>query len=185
MPPDSDHDSDRQLLQSLKLGDSEAAGILVERLTPLISRLVFRLTGWNPDTQDLVQDVFVNIQANSDSFKAHSKLETWVTAIVINRCRNWHRTKARQPTVSAMEINALSEDATTPQVEINESVRAALRQLNPADRELVVLRYLEEKSLDEISTSTGIRKNTIEVKLHRARQKMQAAFHAGEKEPQS
>lgn len=84
-----------------------------------------------------------------------------------------------------MGITELVDDVTVPQCETDESVREALRQLNSSDRELVVLRYLEEKSLDEISQTTGIRKNTIEVKLHRARQRMMTAILAGEKEPQS
>lgn len=185
MPPDSDHDNDRELLQRLRSGDEAAAEILIERLSPLVSRLVFRLTGWNSDNQDLVQDVFLNIQANSHSYRGDSKLESWVTTIVVNRCRNWHRSRARQPIVCSMGITELVDDVTVPQCETDESVREALRQLNSSDRELVVLRYLEEKSLDEISQTTGIRKNTIEVKLHRARQRMMTAILAGEKEPQS
>lgn len=182
MPPDSDDIRDKQLLALLGTGDEKAAGVLLDRLSPLVSRLVFRLTGWNSDNQDLVQDVFLNIQAKADSFRGDSKLESWVTTIVINRCRNWHRTKARQLSVSSTDVNEVTDIVSRPHCEVDDSIRMALRQLLPPDRELVVLRYLEEKSLDEISLLTGLRKNTIEVKLHRARQRMQAVIKASEKE---
>ena len=52
---------------------------------------------------------------------------------------------------------------------MQEEVQLALHSLSADLRELVVLRYLEEMSLAEITKTLGIRKNTLEVRLHRAR----------------
>lgn len=173
MSQEADKNEISQLLQAVNEGDREAADELVHRLTPLISRLVFRLTGWHPDTQDLVQDVFLNLQRSWRTFAGRSQLKTWVTSIVINRCRNWHRSRSRTPNQAGIVVEELIDDARPGiSLEDRESLRHALRSLNENDRELIVLRYLEEMDLDEISRLTGIRKNTIEVRLHRARTRM-------------
>ena len=173
MSQEADNQEISQLLQAVSEGDREAANELVHRLTPLISRLVFRLTGWHPDTQDLVQDVFLNLQRSWQTYAGRSQLKTWVTSIVINRCRNWHRSRSRTPNEAGIVVEELIDDARPGiSLEDRETLRHALRSLNENDRELIVLRYLEEMDLDEISRLTQLRKNTIEVRLHRARKKM-------------
>lgn len=177
MSQDADNQEISELLDALSAGDRAAANDLVRRLTPLVSRLVFRLTGWHPDTQDLVQDVFLNLQRSWKSFDSRSQLTTWVTSITINRCRNWHRTQSRTPSQSGIVVEELIDDARRGiSLEDQENLRRALRCLSASDRELIVLRYLEEMDLDEISEMTGTKKNTIEVRLHRARHRMMEAM---------
>lgn len=178
MSQDADNQEISKLLRALSEGDREAADVLVHQLTPLITRLVFRLTGWHADTQDLVQDVFLNIQRSWQSFQGQSQLQTWVTAIVLNRCRNWHRTQNRSPDRASVVVEELTDDRppSGASLEDRESLRQALRSLNDKERELIVLRYLEEMDLEEMSRLTQVRRNTLEVRLHRARQKMLQAM---------
>ena len=55
-------------------------------------------------------------------------------------------------------------------------MREAVTSLKPAERELIVLHYLENRSADELATLLGVSKNTLDVRLHRARQKLKATL---------
>ncbi len=166
---------DRDLLAEVRRGDRCAAATMVERLTPIVSRMVFRLTGWHEDTQDLIQNVFLAVQQSADSFRGDSKLETWVTSITIHCCRQWIRGRAGvppnvPPAVSEPVDHSFKRYQDT--TEIGEEVRLALKQIHHDDRELLVLRYLEDMPLEDIAQLLGIRKNTLEVRLHRARKEL-------------
>lgn len=92
---------------------------------------------------------------------------------MINRCRNWHRTRSRTPDRAGIVVEELIDDSRSGiSLEDQDHLKHALQSLGATDRELIVLRYLEEMELDEMSAVLQLRKNTIEVRLHRARQKM-------------
>lgn len=162
---------DIELLARVMRGDSEAASVLVDRLEPLITRMVFRLTGWHNDTEDLVQDVFVAIQESAKTFRAQSSLDTWATSVAIHRCRHWQRSRAKLRRTFGVTDEEFPD--TTPcnleSLEQREEVQRALQSLNQETRELIVLRYMEGMSLSDISELLNIKKNTIEVRLHRGR----------------
>jgi RNA polymerase sigma-70 factor (ECF subfamily) len=52
-------------------------------------------------------------------------------------------------------------------------VRSAIRSLEPVYRETTVLHYLDQLSIDEIAEVLGVRRNTVEVRLHRARRQLE------------
>ena len=159
----------RTLLLRLHAGDQEAAAVMVAQLEPLVSRMVFRLTGWHCETEDLVHDVFLAIQQAAPAFRGESSLETWATAITIHQCRHWQRTQRKRRNHVEQVRPDNSYQPAHFRNEVQEEVQLALHSLSADLRELVVLRYLEEMSLAEITKTLGIRKNTLEVRLHRAR----------------
>jgi RNA polymerase sigma-70 factor (ECF subfamily) len=165
---------DLRLLAGLNDGDRVAATELVARLSPVVRRTVFRMTGWHSETDDLVQEVFLSIQKSAMSFRGASQLETWVIGIAIRVCRSWQRTDFRNPKPSSSETIAepISLPNENDHVESVDEVRVLLASLSQSDRELVVLRYLEEMNVNEISQLLGIKKNTLEVRLHRIRERL-------------
>jgi RNA polymerase sigma-70 factor (ECF subfamily) len=179
MPNPTDHEQ-RAVLAGLRQGDRRASVELVDRLTPLINRMVFRLTGWHPETQDLVQEVFLAIQQSADTFRGDCRLETWVTSITINCCRRWQRQQSRmEPTGdSPPEPIDETDEQCRHTDEAKEEVQVALQRIQHDQRELLVLRYLEGHSLEDLAELLQVRKNTLEVRLHRARQALARRLRA-------
>lgn len=168
---------DQNLLVGLQAGRRKAAEELVRRLEPMVTRVVFRLTGWHDQVEDLVQETFLAMQQSADTFRGQSSLETWVYGIALNCCRGFNRTRHRYSdneseveTLCAPHHN-LSETGEHVS-ETREHVHFAIAKLDQEARELIVSRYLEELSLAEMSDLFQIRKNTLEVKLHRARKRL-------------
>ena len=139
-----------------------------------VARLVYRLLGWRGEVEDIVQDVFLAAYKRRQTFRDESSPWTWLAAIAINRCRTHRRRKLlefrwlkRARTNPAMErISNLERDETA------QRVRHAVAALPDRDREAIVLYYLEDWSVADISRATGSSAGTIDVRLHRARAKL-------------
>lgn len=160
-------------------GDPAAFDALVAMHQVPIARLVHRLLGWPSDVDDVVQDVFVDVLRNLRRFNGHSSFVTWLTRIAINRCRSHQRKqwvrlgflrRLRSETVS-QAIPAETDSA--DQQETTKQVHAAIRQLKPRDREVIVLRYLEEQSPEEIAATLGITRGAVDVRLLRAKERLE------------
>lgn len=148
---------------------------------PRVRRLAQRLTGWSDDADDLVQDVFVAVLEHLPRFRGESSVATWVTAITLNRCRAWRRRKMlRRLFRSRAHASAMPEMPSAVDrlhdAERHERVRQAVRDLPPRDRELIVLRHLEQMELDDIAAVVGASRGAVEVRLHRARAKLKQAL---------
>jgi RNA polymerase sigma-70 factor (ECF subfamily) len=167
---------ERQLIQRLRRGERSALEQLVADHHPRIARLVSRLSGWTHETDDLVQDVFVKALSGAGRFRGDSRLSTWLTSIAVNVCRGHHRTRLLRAAFwkrwISQRVQPPHEDAAQP-IEQRERVRRvtqAVRCLKSLYREVVVLHYLEGMSSDDIGRVLGVSRNTVEVRLHRARQ---------------
>jgi RNA polymerase sigma-70 factor, ECF subfamily len=142
-----------------------------------VRRLARRLVGWPDDVEDVVQDVFLIVLRKRDGFRGDAAFATWLTAVTVNACRSWRRgLRSRLALIGRlwtrrMETHAPPDDPLV-RGETSERVRRALRRLNKPDREVIVLRHLEELSIAEIAESLGLKPNAVEVRLHRARRRL-------------
>ncbi|MGE5611771.1 MAG: RNA polymerase sigma factor, partial [Bacillota bacterium] len=83
--------NEQQLLARLAQGDPSAFDQIVALHQDRITRLTYRLLGWNAEAEDVVQEVFLAVWKQRKQFRAQSSLETWLTSITINRCRTHRR----------------------------------------------------------------------------------------------
>jgi RNA polymerase sigma factor (sigma-70 family) len=160
-------------------GGSAAFDRLVTIHQQPIARLVHRLLGWPSEVDDVVQDVFVDVLRNLHRFDGRSSFATWLTRIAINRCRSHQRKQWIQLKFLRRLPLPVGEDRgedAADQLETQETakqVHAAIRQLKPTDREIIVLRYLEEHSPEEIAKMLGVTRSTVDVRLLRAKQRLE------------
>lgn len=170
--------SDSALSERLAAGDAEAFRAVVGRFHARVGRLAFRLLGWSGEVDDVVQDVFAAAWNGRDRFAAALTLETWLTAITVNQCRMRRRWWARyRRHLAALSFATVARkggpsDEPAEDRELFERVRDVVRSLPERDREVVVLRYLQELPSDEVAKVLGLPLNTVEVRLHRARKRL-------------
>jgi RNA polymerase sigma-70 factor (ECF subfamily) len=156
----------------------DAFDAFVAAQEPRVRRLAYRLLGWRGEVDDVVQDVFLAALKRLETFRGDSDVSTWLAAVTINRCRTyqrrqllrlkWFRRRQHDENKSA----ASAADAQTLRDETNHRVREAIAALRAKDREVIVLFYLEELSIAEMAKLLGAANNAIEVRLHRARQRL-------------
>ena len=128
------------------------------------------------DSKDLFQEVLVNIWQALPSYESRSSIGTWMFRITLNVClrfRSRHNRKMeRFINMDSVTISKIGMGSDT-----NESddriiiLRNCIRALNEADRAVIAL-YLEELPYKEISNITGLKVNTVAVKVKRIKEKL-------------
>jgi len=167
---------ERQLIDRLRRGEREALEEMIAANRDRVTRLVSRLSGWTNETDDLVQEVFVLALQGIGRFRGGSRISTWLTRIAINVCRSHHRTRLLRKSFwkrwmsQAIEPAAADASESIEQQERVRQVTASVRKLKSKYREVVVLHYLEGMAAEDIGQVLGVSRNTVEVRLHRARQ---------------
>lgn len=155
-------------------GDDEATfERIVARYESRVARLAFRLLGWSDGVEDIVQDVFLSVFRNLRQFRGDSNLDTWVMSITVNTCRSYRRKRfLRLRALKHARTDTEFAATTADDGAVFDQVHRAVRTLPAKFREVIVLRYMEEMSVDEISELLGVSRGAVEVRLSRARERL-------------
>src|SRR5262249_7570931 len=124
--------------------------------------------------EDALQSVFVKVFQALPFFRLESCFLTWVYRVALNECKN--RKRRRQIFVPISEFgdcfNEADPAAGPDQVQLSDqmsqAVRRAVMELNPKLRAVVVLKYLEELSYEEVADILDCSPGTVASRLHRA-----------------
>jgi RNA polymerase sigma-70 factor (ECF subfamily) len=170
-----------QLAARLARGEEAAFELVVERYGRRVAALAARLLGWSDGADDVAQDVFLTVLKKRKQFRGEAKLWTWLAAITVNRCRSLRRRRWVLERVLRAAAPLRSRE-TTPAESASEAeetaarVRAAVARLPATYREVIVLRYLEELKIGDVAEVLGLRRNTVEVRLTRARKLLERSL---------
>lgn len=173
--------SDADLLSRCAAGDREAFRPLLERHLPAVERFVGAL-GAEPDRlDDAVQETFVAAWRHASGFRGEDA-RPWLLGIARNALRRTARRRAGEPRTHlpleelALEAGWGSGDEMARHLEARETVRSGFAGLDPADREILVLRDLEGFTGAEAADLLGISLAAQKSRLHRARLRFMAAL---------
>jgi len=160
----------------IKAGDAEAFDQMMLQQGASIHRLVTRLLGWEDDCDDVVQETFIAAWEQLPRFRGESTLNTWLSSIAINQCRKYRRKKGRWRKflgdLQKRESLRQASPEDPPSVSKVADIQHALQALSQQDREAIVLCCLENRDLEQVAQMLRIKKNTLEVRLHRARKRL-------------
>jgi RNA polymerase sigma-70 factor (ECF subfamily) len=125
------------------------------------------------DRRDLLQEMYLQLWRSIKSFAGQAKASTWIYRVCLNTAMTWRRSEKRRHhflnSANLPDFYAASEPpATEAQLE---ALYAAIRELRPVDRALILL-YLEERSYREIGEITGITENNTGVRLQRVKREL-------------
>jgi RNA polymerase sigma-70 factor (ECF subfamily) len=180
--PELDAAADQTLPSRFARGDARAFDELVATYRPRVTRLAYRLLGWKGDVEDVVQEVFLAALKHLGRFRGQASLNTWLTAITVNACRSRRRRLLmqwrffRRARNGPIPESAPAADQSPIDAETFACVRSAVQALPARDREVIVLHYLEHLPADEIAALLRVSRGAIEVRLHRARQRLKTVL---------
>lgn len=145
---------------------------LFERHKDRIYSIALRYSGDATAAQDIAQDIFLKLFASIGNFRGESSFETWLFRLVVNCCFDYRRkTKRLAPLVEGVLdlIRAPGRSALDEVMrqEMTGQVKSAVESLPPQQRMVVVLRYTEGLSYDEIAEVMGCSAGTIASRLNR------------------
>lgn len=130
------------------------------------------------DANDVVQEVFIKVWKNLDSFRADSSLFTWIYRIATNECLNFLRKKKRRffipiADVSTELMNKLDNDTNISGDEIQLRLQKALIKLPEKQRLVFNMKYFDELKFDQISEITGTSVGALKASYHHAVKKIE------------
>jgi RNA polymerase sigma-70 factor, ECF subfamily len=174
----------RELVETALRQDEEAARELVRRLYPLVAKLVRAHRPARSAEEDLCQMIFIKVLQNLSRFSWKAPLEHWVSRIAVNTCINQIQAEKARPELREADLSeeqvAVIQNlaATAEELAPGESfasrqlVEHLMNALKPAERLVIDLLYLQQRSVTEIQQATGWSAALVKVRAFRARQKM-------------
>jgi RNA polymerase sigma-70 factor (ECF subfamily) len=174
----------RELVAAALRQDDDAARELVRALYPLVAKLVRAHRPKRSAEEDLCQMIFIKIMQKLSQFSGKAPLEHWVSRIAINTCINQIRAEKARPELREADLSeeqaalvrnmAATSDELTPGASFasRELVEHLMMALKPAERLVIDLLYLQQRSVTEIQNIAGWSSALVKVRAFRARQKM-------------
>lgn len=176
--PTPNPQTDEELVR-LSLSNKEQFGLLVERYAPKLRAYIGRISSLhNEDTEDILQETFVRVYQNLNDFDASLKFSSWIYRIAHNQTMTFFRKRRARPeghsallgdtelAMLASESDVLKESAQSYDAE---KLQEVLRKLPQEQYEILVLRFFEHKSYDEISDILSLAPGTVATRINRAK----------------
>lgn len=172
------------MVEKARAGDRLAFHLLVDRFQPEIYRMIFYRTRSRMDAEDLTQDVFLQAFKHIGGLASTDVFRSWLYRIAVNRVRDFYRRKQFKSLfgfVSTDDENfhASEETAIAPEAEGDiarkdfwRRVEQMLTRLSRMEREIFMLRFLDQLSINEISTALKKNESTVKTHLYRALNKV-------------
>jgi RNA polymerase sigma-70 factor (ECF subfamily) len=158
--------SDAALVRSAQSGSAEAVEELFRRHWPSAHRAAWLVVHDAAAAEDIAQEAFVSALRALDRFDRRRPLGPWLHRIVVNRAIDWSRARALRPETGA---DTLPEPASTELAGgLGDDVVAALADLGPEHRAVVVLRHLLGYTPGEIAAMLDLPRGTVNSRLRRA-----------------
>ncbi len=159
-----------RLVRRCLAGEAAAQRALVERYRRPVFTLCYRMVGHLQDAEDIAQEVLVRTVRGLASYDPRRPLRPWVMAIAVNRCKTFLKLRAKGVAARRL-VEDVPDYRPLPQQGdgVASALQAALAELRPEYRSVVVMFYDQHMSLEEIGQAIGRPVGTIKTWLHRAR----------------
>jgi RNA polymerase sigma-70 factor (ECF subfamily) len=140
----------------------------------MVFRLISRFFRSREDVEDIAQDVFLKLFARIDQVRPDENFPGWLSRVTVNTCYDELRKSRRRRTAMETFGPELSVEPSVAPTEPDFIGRArlALQTLDPKLRIPLILKEVEEMSVEEIARTMGITQTNVKVRLFRARKKL-------------
>ncbi|MGE6719111.1 RNA polymerase sigma factor SigW [Peribacillus frigoritolerans] len=173
----------KERINQVLKGDHNAFGEIVEIYKDKVFQICFRMLGNRQEAEDMAQEAFVRAYVNIRSFNITMKFSTWLYRIATNLCID--RLRKKKPdyyldaevagTEGLNMYSQIASDMAKPEeevesLELQETIQVEIMKLPEKYRSVIVLKYIEELSLKEISEILDLPVGTVKTRIHRGRE---------------
>ncbi|MDQ3292394.1 MAG: sigma-70 family RNA polymerase sigma factor [Bacteroidota bacterium] len=170
-------------IQQILAGNDSYFTYFLDTYKHMAYSVAFSITDNKEDAEDAVQEAFVKAYRSLAKFRQEAKFSTWFYKIVVNTALTKVKRHKIYSEVAVEELSDTLIESTDlaykklATEEQRQYIDLAMAKLNPEDRLILTLYYLNENSLEEITEITAIKPENLKMKLHRARKKMYAILN--------
>ena len=176
---------DEILLARYKQGDAHAFRELVERYSRSLYNLAFRLLRDPMEAENIAQEAFLRVILSLDRVRLDLPFKPYLFRIALNHCYDLLRARRTRLGSDLEDASEIAEDS--PEIldqlesqEVSLRLHAAIETLPPHYRAVIVLKYLEEFSYEEIAQTLNLPLNTVRTHLRRAKEQLKVKLEMSE-----
>ena len=170
-------------INEVQKGDHNAFGEIVEIYKDRIYQLCYRMLGNAHEAEDIAQEAFIRAYVNIERYNINRKFSTWLYRIATNLCID--RIRKKKPDYfldaevagtdglnlySQVKSKEMSPDEKVAKMELQEIIQMEILKLPEKYRSVILLKYIEELSLKEISEVLDLPIGTVKTRIHRGRE---------------
>jgi RNA polymerase sigma-70 factor, ECF subfamily len=163
-----------------KSSDPAVVDALVQQYYPHVLRFAHSILDNHDEAEDAAQEALIAAVSSLAKFRGESSFKTWLYGITLNVCRgHMRKRKMRQSVVQALQMvqmvagNQPTPEDSTQRLETDSELWRAVEGLDEAHRTVVILRYVHELPVKDISRIMKINEGTVHSRLHYARKTLQ------------
>lgn len=178
---------ERSLLKRLRDRDERAFRELIKEHRDRVYNITYRMLGNRAEAEDVAQEVFITVFKTIDTFREESKFSTWLYRVAVNHSKNrikylsrrQDRNKDELDESKHGEVTSANGAIGTPRpstpdralegAQMEKLLQEAIATLDEEHRTVVILRDVEDLSIEEICAITELPDGTVKSRLHRAR----------------
>lgn len=175
------HSSDVDLLANVVAGDAAAVRTLLDHAGDVLYGFIYaRVGGDAAAAEDIVQETFLEAVRSAHTFRGDAALRTWLCAIARRRLARYYEAERRQE-LSQSGLRLVEDDPAdeSADIERRDEIVRALGTLPPLHRQVLVLKYLDDRSVEDIAAEVGRSRVQVQSLLQRARTGLRRALEAG------
>lgn len=164
-------DSDTQIINSVREGDTDAFGELVRKYEDFVFTLILGLVHSEDTAKDVAQEVFLRAYRGIRRFELKSSFKTWLYRIAHNTAiSHLNREKAK----TRIDINQATEPVfdTRGRQSLRLTLEKLIRLLKPDHRSVIILHYYDDLKYEEIAEVMDCPIGTVKIRLYRAKHEL-------------
>jgi len=162
--------ADERLVAAARAGDDQAFAALVSRHKARVFGMAARFARDAQEIEDLAQEIFLRAYRKLGAFHGAAPFEHWLSRVAVRCCYDRLRKRRREGVRVPLEELELPAAPDPGAEAAREVLEYGLSRLKPAERLVITLLELEERSVREIAELTGWSEGNVKVRAHRARQ---------------
>ena len=177
-------DADEALIARFLAGHRSAFDSLFAKYQDYVYNIVYGIVGSSDEARDVSQEVFVQVYRSLPSFRRGSRFATWLYRIAVNRAVDAARSAKGRRWLPLLETLSATPDPDANPAHNAEKgaeqreIQSVLMKVPVQHRDVLVLKYFQDLSVDEIAEVLGISVTAAKVRLHRARNHFKETYVA-------
>lgn len=175
---------DREVIRSAQSGDKEAMIRLLREIETPLYRTAYYFINDEHDAMDITQEALIRIYTGIGSYREQAQFLTWAQRIVTNLCIDRFRKQKKSANIDDLERvlpSSTNVEDEVIQKSTSDDIRKAMVKLPAHYRTVLILRYIQDFSYNEIAELMELPLNTVKSHLFRARKLLQQLLHEYEK----
>lgn len=163
-------------MEELQAGDISAFETIFQDYRRMVFKTAYLMTGRKEEAEDILQEVFVSVWRSRNTFNPKKgKLTTWIYRITVNQCLS--RRRKKKPALLSLEEKSIDLPDMKPEEQPEEvlvtkleyeRLMKAMNALDSKHRSVLILRYFNDLSYNEIAQVIGVPLGTVKSRINHA-----------------